>query len=111
MTDQLSAGTELTLKLKSLTDDEGEGTIHIEESSSGAYVYVQEIDDEPLALVDLYHRVHGHWKSADESDPFVQLVIFDPARSGDPVAKIRWTQERLKVIYGSGVELQRDDTL
>ena len=105
--------TDVTMKFHSEYD--GEGTIHIEESSHGCYLYVNETSEEhPLALLDLFYMNEKTCGSCawHEDAPFPQLVIFDPVGgSDDPVAIVQFTQHGVKIQVDDNVEVIRHRNL
>jgi len=95
--------TETGLRLVFTFDrPEAKGTLILEESGYGLYVLCPDIHPElPVALLDLYYP------SPETQDipggPLLQIELFSPAQTEDPLGQARCFPEGARVCFEFGV--------
>ena len=95
-----------TIKLDTET---AKGTVVIEESPYGLYIYLPQIDpNNPIALIDLfYDSTQATEVGLGDKPP--QIALFSPTQGEDPVCQALLKPQGTQITFEPGVERFQDD--
>jgi hypothetical protein len=97
------AQTEASLRLIFIFDrPEAKGTLILEESGYGLYVLCPAVHpDQPVALLDLFYP--SPEGESISGGPPLQIELFSPAQTEDPLGQARCFHEGTRVCFELGV--------